>query len=112
MDLFFIRMKTIFTAFPFFIAIFLSGCHSCVANLTGCGSGTSSATSTTTSTYGISGTVSGPVLLGVTINLTGAETGSTTTDVNGNYSFTALPNGSYTVAPSLTGNTLTTAGTA
>jgi hypothetical protein len=56
--------------------------------------------------------VSGTVLLGATINLTGAGTGSTTTDVNGNYSFTAFPNGSYTVVPSLTGNTFTPASTA
>jgi hypothetical protein len=52
------------------------------------------------------------VLLGVTINLTGAATGSTTTDVNGNYSFTALPTGSYTVVPSLAGNTFNPASTA
>jgi inhibitor of cysteine peptidase len=56
--------------------------------------------------------VGGTVLLGVTINLTGAGTGSTTTVASGNYSFTALPNGSYTVVPSLTGNTFTPASTA
>ena len=115
-------MKTILTAFPVFVAALLSGCGpGCgtlgVANVSPCGSGTSSATTTTTttttsSTFNISGTVSGTVLLGATINLTGAGTGSTTTDVNGNYSFTAFPNGSYTVVPSLTGNTFTPASTA
>jgi hypothetical protein len=121
MDIVFRHMKAILTAFPFFAAVLLSGCGSACKTLGGpdvtpCVSGTSSATSTTsttsTSTFSISGTVSGTVLLGVTINLTGAGTGSTTTDVNGNYSFTAFPNGSYTVVPSLTGNTFTPASTA
>ena len=111
-------MKAILTAFPFFVAVLLSGCGSgCgtlgVANTSPCDSATSSATSTaTTSTFSISGTVSGATLGGVAINLTGAGTGSTTTDVNGNYSFTAFPNGSYTVVPSLAGNTFTPASTA
>jgi len=114
------HMKAILTAFPFFVAVLLSGCGSgCgtlgVANVSPCGSGTSSATSTsTTSTFSISGQVSGTgtALLGVTINLTGAGTGSTTTDASGNYSFTAFPNGSYNVVPSATGNTFTPASTA
>ena len=51
--------------------------------------------------------MSGTVLLGVTINLTGAATANTTTTTNasGNYSFSGLANGSYTVVPSLAGNT-------
>jgi hypothetical protein len=40
---------------------------------------------------------------GVTINLTGAATANTTTDASGNYNFSGLANGSYTVTPSLTG---------
>lgn len=40
------------------------------------------------------------------MNLTGAVTKSTTTDASGNYTFTGLANGSYTVTPSKTGWTL------
>jgi trimeric autotransporter adhesin len=55
--------------------------------------------------YSVFGRVTsdGSGLSGVTINLTGAATKSTTTDSNGNYSFTGLPNGVYTVTPSKTG---------
>jgi hypothetical protein len=56
-------------------------------------------------TYTISGTVTGAVA-GITINLTGAATASTTTDANGNYSFT-VTNGSYNVTPSSTSYTFT-----
>jgi hypothetical protein len=58
-------------------------------------------------TYGISGAVSGAHINGVTITLTGAATTSTTTDKNGNYSFSDLANGNYTVTPSYTGYTFT-----
>lgn len=44
-------------------------------------------------------TVSGSGLSGVTVNLGGSQTGSTTTDANGNYSFTVLAEGSYTLTP-------------
>ena len=105
-------MKSILTAFPFFAAVLLSGCGSgCgtlgVANTSPCDSATSSATSATatTSTFSMFGTVSGATLVGVAIKLTGAETASTTTDAGGRYSFTALPTGSYTVVPSVQGNT-------
>ena len=63
-------------------------------------------------TYGISGTVSGLVSAGVTVSLTGAATASTTTDASGNYSFTGLANGAYTVTPSLAGYTFTPANAA
>lgn len=63
-------------------------------------------------TYSISGSVSGAVLPGVAVNLTGTSTASTTTDAMGNYSFTGLANGSYTVTPSLAGNSFSPAGTA
>jgi hypothetical protein len=53
-------------------------------------------------TYSISGTVTrtGNPLMGATITLTGTRATSTTTISNGTYSFTGLPNGSYTVTPS------------
>lgn len=55
----------------------------------------------------ISGTVTraGTPLPGVNISLTGNATVTTTTDVNGNYTFTNLANGTYTVTPSLSGFT-------
>jgi hypothetical protein len=59
-------------------------------------------------TYRISGqvTVSGSGLSGVTMTLSGAQTGSTTTDGSGNYTFSGLaPGGNYTVTPSRTGYT-------
>ena len=56
-------------------------------------------------TYSISGSVSGAILPGVTINLTGAATKTFVTDSIGNYSFTGLTNGNYTVTPVLTGYT-------
>lgn len=54
-------------------------------------------------TYSILGqiTTNGTGLSGVTMSLSGASTGTTTTDSNGNYSFTGLSNGSYTVIPFL-----------
>jgi len=63
-------------------------------------------------TYSISGTVSGAVTNGVTIALTGAATTSTKTDASGNYSFSGLANGTYTVTPSLPGYTFTPSSTA
>jgi hypothetical protein len=54
-------------------------------------------------TWSISGTVSGPVSQGVTVTLGGASGAATTTDVTGHYSFSGLPDGSYTVTPSLGG---------
>ena len=60
-------------------------------------------------TYSISGTVTsgGSAFSGVTVNLTGAATQSATTDGNGNYSFSGLLNGAYTITPSKTGYTFT-----
>ncbi|SPF44420.1 hypothetical protein SBA4_3210023 [Candidatus Sulfopaludibacter sp. SbA4] len=57
-------------------------------------------------TYTISGqvTASGAALAGVTVTLSGSQTGATTTDNSGNYTFTALaPAGNYTVTPTRTG---------
>ncbi|MBI3610121.1 MAG: carboxypeptidase regulatory-like domain-containing protein [Nitrospirae bacterium] len=58
-------------------------------------------------TYLISGTVtaSGTGLSGVTMTLTGAASSTAMTDANGNYSFSSLADGSYTVTPSLAGDT-------
>ncbi len=61
-------------------------------------------------TYNISGTVTvsgGGALPSVIMTLSGAGSGTTTTDTSGNYSFTGLANGSYTVTPSLAGRTFT-----
>jgi hypothetical protein len=62
-------------------------------------------------TYSISGTVTsgGGPLAGVTMTLSGAATGTTTTDSNGNYTFSNLANGNYTVTPSMTGYTFSPA---
>src|SRR5882672_7200559 len=51
----------------------------------------------------LSGTVTGPWVTGVTISLTGTATLSTTTAVNGTYSFASLGAGSYTITPTLAG---------
>ena len=52
--------------------------------------------------YSVSGTVAcaGTGVSGVTVNLTGAATKTTSTDSSGNYSFSGLSNGSYTITPS------------
>jgi hypothetical protein len=60
-------------------------------------------TSAALPTHSVSGAVSGAVLSGVTITLGGAASRTTTTDASGNYVFTGLLDGAYTVAPSLTG---------
>jgi alpha-L-fucosidase len=59
--------------------------------------------------FEISGTVTSgaSALMAVTINLSGAAAKSTTTDSNGNYSFSGLANGAYTITPSKTGYTFT-----
>ena len=60
-------------------------------------------------TYTLSGNVSlsgGGALQGVTVTLGGDNSGTTTTDGSGNYSFTTA-NGSYTVTPSMTNYTFT-----
>jgi CarboxypepD_reg-like domain len=107
MDDFFKHRKWSLAALPLVVAALVSGCGSgCgtlgVANTSSCGS-SSSSTSATSSTYSMSGTVSGSAPSGVTLTLTGAGTGTTVTDTNGTYTFTALPNGSYNVVPSLSG---------
>ncbi len=61
------------------------------------------ATVTAAATYGLSGAVSGVVTKDVMVTLNGAATGSVFTDAAGNYAFTGLPNGTYTVTLALPG---------
>ena len=58
-------------------------------------------------TWTISGTVTGGS--SATVALSGSATKSTTADASGNYSFTGLSNGNYTVAPTKAGFTMTPA---
>jgi len=54
-------------------------------------------------TYSLSGTISpASVGAGATVTLSGAASASTTADSGGNFSFTSLNNGTYTVTPSST----------
>ena len=52
-------------------------------------------------TFSITGTVSGGVAEDVTITLSGAASNVTITDNSGNFSFSDLDNGSYTLTPSM-----------
>lgn len=57
-------------------------------------------------TYSISGTVAPPVGgSGATVALSGAASATTTADSSGNFTFTGLANGTYTITPSHTGFT-------
>ena len=57
-------------------------------------------------TWSISGTISpSSAATGATVTLSGAASATATPDVSGNYSFTALTNGSYTVTPTEGGYT-------
>lgn len=55
--------------------------------------------------YNISGVVSGDIKAGVSVSLIGSTVPAVTSDANGNFSFSSLVNGDYTVAPSLNGYT-------
>ena len=48
-------------------------------------------------------TLGGSALPGVTMTLSGASTGTVSTDSSGNYTFSSLANGTYTVTPTLSG---------
>jgi inhibitor of cysteine peptidase len=65
------------------------------------------ATAVQAATHSISGRVTsnGSGLSGVTMALTGASSANVITDGSGNYTFTGLDNGSYTITPSRTGYT-------
>jgi hypothetical protein len=61
--------------------------------------------------YSISGriTYNGAGLGGVSVRLAGPSASLITTDSNGNYAFTGMSNGTYTITPSLTGYLFTPA---
>jgi Domain of unknown function (DUF1929)/Bacterial Ig domain/Glyoxal oxidase N-terminus/SdrD B-like domain/Kelch motif/Prealbumin-like fold domain len=60
----------------------------------------------TAQTWSISGTISpSSAATGATVTLSGASSGAVTPDASGNYSFTGLANGSYTVTPTEGGYT-------
>jgi len=86
----------------------LTVCAALALAMAGCGGGTSGGGSPSSSTYGISGTITdadGSAESGVSVSLTGAAERTTTTDPSGNYSFTGLANGDYTVMPTKSGYT-------
>ena len=61
-------------------------------------------TATAVPTWSISGTVSPPTLgVGTLVTLSGTTSKTVTADRSGNYTFTGLANGSYTVTPSKAG---------
>jgi len=60
-----------------------------------------------TTIWSISGTITGTVVEGVTITLSGDADDSTTSAVDGTYSFTGLVDGSYTVTPTMVGYAFT-----
>lgn len=66
---------------------------------------------TTVPTYSISGqiTLNGAGLAGVNLTLTGVNSVSTTTDSSGNYSFSSVVAGNYTITPSMNGYTFSPA---
>ena len=64
-------------------------------------------TANTAATYTISGTVTGSVMTGVTMTLNGMNVGSAITDLSGNYTFTGLVAGTYTVSAARSGYTFT-----
>jgi hypothetical protein len=58
---------------------------------------------TNSATYTISGSIRNAIATpfnGLTVTLSGAQSATTTTDAQGNYSFANLPTGTYTVTPS------------
>lgn len=88
-----------YTFDPQFLPVTLAGASVTNANFV----------STLVPTYSVYGTVSGAVLSGVTLTLSGAATGTATTDLTGAYVFTGLLNGSYMVIPSYAGYSFTPA---
>jgi len=96
--------KTSFTFTPSSSAVTMSGANVTGKNFT--------AAVYVPPTHSISGVVSGAVLSGVTITLSGDGSATTTTNTSGNYSFSGIANGNYTVTPSLTGYTFSPASSA
>lgn len=73
--------------------------------MAGCGGGGDK----TAATHQISGTISssGVGVQGISVTLGGAGNADTVTDLNGNYSFNGLANGTYTVTPAWKGHSCT-----
>ncbi len=99
-----------------FMVLFLSLLMTCA----GCGNGPAQSDTTNTNnnnnnntviSHSISGVVTGASggVPGVTMTLSGAASAVATTDTGGNFSFSGLANGSYTIAPSKTNYTFTPA---
>jgi hypothetical protein len=65
-------------------------------------------TATSAPTYKISGTMSGAATSGVTMTLNGSNVGSAATDLGGNYTFSGLSNGTYSVSAALPGHSFST----
>jgi formylglycine-generating enzyme required for sulfatase activity len=88
-----------------------AGAYDVTLTITGpCGSKSKTYTITASSNpdtaYSISGSITkfrGAPLKGVTMTLGGASQGAITTDAGGNYTFTGLANGHYTITPTLAG---------
>jgi len=66
-------------------------------------------TSASATTYSISGTISGTGASGTTLTLGGAGTATTSANSSGNYAFSGLTNGTYSVTPSKSGYTFSPA---
>ena len=86
-----------YTFSPTSTAVTVSGSNVTGTNFT--------STAVVATTYSVSGTVSGAWVSGVTVTLSGAGSAATSTNASGNYSFTGLAAGNYTVTPSLSGYT-------
>lgn len=77
-------------------------CFATALLLSACGGGGSSAPAPTPiTTYTISGHVQGAA--SATVNLTGAKSAVATTDASGNFSFSGLANGAYSITPTQSG---------
>ena len=85
--------KTGFSFSPASQTITISGAHNLAVNF-----------ATSQPTFVVSGAVSGGS--GITVSLAGATSATATTDASGNFSFPAVPNGSYTITPSGLGFTI------
>jgi len=106
-----IQSIRLFAAPAFLACIFLAACGGSSVAITGSsavptgtGSGSSTVTGTgsgASSTYGISGVVSG--ITDASVTLSGAASNTTSTDTGGNFGFTKLAAGNYTLSPSKTG---------
>ena len=79
---------------PAVLSVTISGAHDLGANFT-----------SAVPTFSVSGTVAGAA--GVSVTLSGATVQTTTADASGNFIFSAVPNGSYTVTPSGVGFAIT-----